>query len=241
MNNKDISTIIKEKGTRRTFDKVVRGSKIVRGLAIGLALMLIVCVIYGTVTQNQIADSVVRLHIVANSNSDADQEVKLKIRDAILEYVAKKYPNGATKEEAAKYLKNSLSEIKQIASAVLRENGSNNMVSANYGIYSFPTKEYDGLTLPAGNYEAVRVEVGEAKGNNWWCIMFPPLCVADASSLKLDEEAMGQLKDGLSYENYKLITGINEKNNGQITVKFRIVEIVEDSKMRISKLLSDLF
>lgn len=71
--------------------------------------------------------------------------------------------------------------------------------------------------------------------------MFPPLCVADASSLKLDEEAMGQLKDGLSYENYKLITGINEKNNGQITVKFRIVEIVEDSKMRISKLLSDLF
>ena len=241
MNNKNIFKIIKERGTRRTFGKVVRGSAIVRGLAIGLALMLIVCFIYGTVTQNQIADSVVRLHIVANSNSDADQEVKLKIRDAILEYVAKKYPNGATKEEAAKYLKNSLSEIKQIASAVLRENGSNNMVSANYGIYSFPTKEYDGLTLPAGNYEAVRVEVGEAKGNNWWCIMFPPLCVADASSLKLDEEAMGQLKDGLSYENYKLITGINEKNNGQITVKFRIVEIVEDSKMRISKLLSDLF
>ena len=216
-------------------------SKTLRLLSIGLALTLIICVIYGSIVQDQIADSVVRLHIVANSNSDADQEVKLKIRDAILEYVSEEYPNGATKEEAAKHLKGNLAEIEEIAIDVLKKSGFDHMVSANYGVYSFPTKEYDGLALPAGKYEAVRVELGQAKGENWWCIMFPPLCVADASSLKLDEEAMGQLKDGLSHENYQLITEINEGNSGKIKVKFRIVELVENSKMRLAELLSYLF
>lgn len=215
--------------------------KVVRLLTAVLALMLITCIIYGTVTQDQIADSVVRLHIVANSNSEADQEVKLKIRDAILDHVAKEYPGGATKEEAARFLKDNLSEIEGIASSVLRENGLNDMVCANYGVYPFPTKEYGNLMLPAGDYEAVRVELGEAKGENWWCIMFPPLCVADASSLKLDEEVMSQLKEGMSYENYRLLTEMSGENNTKITVKFRIVELVENSKMRLAELFSSLF
>ena len=136
--------------------------------------------------------------------------MKLKVRDAILKHMQEKYPDGATRDEAAGYLKGSLPLIKKIASDVVKENGSDVAVNARYGVYPFPTKEYDGLALPAGMYEAVRVELGSARGQNWWCIMFPPLCVADANSLKMDEDAMNQLKEGLGDNNYRLITDITE-------------------------------
>ncbi|NLB80008.1 MAG: stage II sporulation protein R [Clostridiaceae bacterium] len=206
-----------------------------------LLVILIICIIYGGATQKQISDNVVRLHIVANSDSAVDQNVKLKVRDAILEHMKEKYPNGATRDEAAGYLKGSLPLIKEIAAGVVKENGSDIAVNANYGVYSFPTKEYDDLALPAGMYEAVRVELGAAEGQNWWCIMFPPLCVADANSLKMDEEAMNQLKEGLGNNNYRLITDITEDNNAPVKIKFRIVEIVEDSKIRIAEIINNLF
>lgn len=206
-----------------------------------LLVVLIICIIYGGATQKQIADNVVRLHIVANSDSELDQELKLKVRDAILKHIEEKYPNGATRDEAAGYLKKSLPLIKKIAAGVVRENGSNSVVNAKYGVYPFPTKEYDGLSLPAGMYEAVRVELGSAQGQNWWCIMFPPLCVADANSLKMDEEAMRQLKEDLGEDNFKLITDITENANAPVKIKFRIVEIVEVSKIRIAEIISNLF
>ena len=206
-----------------------------------LIVIMIICVIYGGATQKQISDNVVRLHIVANSDSAEDQDLKLKVRNAILKHMQEKYPNGATRDEAAAYLKESLPLIKEIASGVVKENGSNVTVDAKYGVYSFPTKEYDGLALPAGMYEAVRVELGAAEGQNWWCIMFPPLCVADANSLKMDEEAMNQLKKGLGDNNYQLITDITENANAPVKIKFRIVEIVEDSKIRIAEIINALF
>ena len=157
-------------------------------------VILIICIIYGGATQKQISNNIIRLHIVANSDSAMDQDLKLKVRDAILKHMQEKYPDGAAREEAAAYLKDSLPLIKEIAAGIIKENGSDIEVNARYGIYSFPTKVYDGLALPAGMYEAVRVELGSAQGQNWWCIMFPPLCVADANSLKMDTNAMNQLK-----------------------------------------------
>ena len=204
-------------------------------------VILIICIIYGGATQKQISNNIVRLHIVANSDSAMDQELKLKVRDAILKHMQEKYPDGATRDEAAGYLKGSLPLIKKIASDVVKENGSDVAVNARYGVYPFPTKEYDGLALPAGMYEAVRVELGSARGQNWWCIMFPPLCVADANSLKMDEEAMNQLREGLGDINYRLITDITEANNTPVKIKFRIVEIVEDSKIRIAEIINNLF
>jgi len=206
-----------------------------------LLAVLLICVLYGGTTQEKIAGSVVRLHIIANSDEPADQELKLKVRDAILAHMQEKYPNGADRDEAAEYLKNSLPIIKSIASDVVRENGKNEPVNVKYGVYAFPTREYEGLTLPAGMYEAVRVELGEAKGQNWWCIMFPPLCVADASSLNMDEEAMGQLKRELGDSNYRLITDINDKGNIPVRIKFRIIELVENSRIRLAELISRLF
>lgn len=206
-----------------------------------LLVILVICIVYSGSTQKEIADNVVRLHIVANSDSQADQAIKLKVRDAILEHMQTQYPNGATRDEAAQYLKNSLPQIRQIASDVLRENGSNAQVNTRYGVFSFPTKEYEDIALPAGMYEAVRVELGSAKGQNWWCVMFPPLCVADANSLKLDEQAMSQLRQGLGRANYNLITDITEKSNIPVKIKFRIVELVESSKIKLAEMISNLF
>jgi stage II sporulation protein R len=204
-------------------------------------LILIALIIYGGITQQSIADKVVRLHIVANSDSETDQNIKLKVRDAVLEQVRKEYPNGAARKEAAQYLKNNLDKIKQTAENVLKENGSNKKADVKYGVFSFPTKTYGNIALPAGMYEAVRVELGEAQGENWWCVMFPPLCVADAHSLKMDEQAMGQLKDELGMLNYSLITDITERKNAPVKIKFRIVELVENSRMKLADLISHLF
>ena len=230
---------------KRNIFSALRGtSSVIQFLSVAtrfLLVILIICIIYGGATQKQISDNIVRLHIVANSDSAMDQELKLKVRDAILKHMQEKYPDGATRDEAAGYLKGSLPLIKKIASDVVKENGSDVAVNARYGVYPFPTKEYDGLALPAGMYEAVRVELGSARGQNWWCIMFPPLCVADANSLKMDEEAMNQLKEGLGDNNYRLITDITEANNTPVKIKFRIVEIVEDSKIRIAEIINNLF
>jgi stage II sporulation protein R len=206
-----------------------------------LLVVLIICIIYSGSIQGEIADHVVRLHIVANSDSAQDQALKLKVRDAILEHMHQKYPDGATREEAAQYLKNSLPEIKQIANEVLKENGSRETANVRYGVFSFPTKAYEGVTLPAGMYEAVRVELGEAQGQNWWCVMFPPLCVADAHSLRMDEDAMSELKDGLSEDAYSLITDVTDKSNVAIKVKFRIIEWVESSRIKLAEMISHLF
>lgn len=206
-----------------------------------LLVILVLCIVYGGTAQGKIADNVVRLHIVANSDKPEDQELKLKVRDAILAHMNEKYPDGADRKEAAEYLKSSLPLIRQIASDVMKENGSDESVNVKYGVYAFPTKDYGGLALPAGMYEAVRVELGEAKGQNWWCIMFPPLCVADASSLKLDEEAMSRLKKEIGDDNYKLITDITEKGNVPVKIKFRIIELVESSKIKLAELISKLF
>lgn len=206
-----------------------------------LLVVLVICVIYSGAMQSEIANNIVRLHIVAHSDSPGDQALKLKVRDAILEHMRNKYPDGATREEAATYLKNSLPEIQQIATDVLRKNGSKETANVRYGVFSFPTKAYEGITLPAGMYEAVRVELGEAKGKNWWCVMFPPLCVADANSLKMDKEAMSELQDGLSEDAYSLITDVTDKSNVPIKIKFRIVEWVESSKIKLAEMMSHLF
>lgn len=233
------------KVNKRSIFSAIKGtSSVIQFLSVAtrfLLVILIICIIYGGATQKQISDNIVRLHIVANSDSAMDQELKMKVRDAILKHMQEKYPNGATREEAAGYLKGSIPMIKAIAADAVKKNGSDVAVNARYGVYPFPTKEYDGLALPAGMYEAVRVELGEAKGQNWWCIMFPPLCVADANTLKMDEEAMNQLREGLGDNNYRLITDIAEDNNAPVKIKFRIVEIVEDSKIRIAEIINNLF
>lgn len=206
-----------------------------------LLVVLAICIIYSTSTQKEIAGNVVRLHIIANSDSAEDQALKLKVRDAILNYMNTRYPNGATRDEAAQYLKNSIPELKKVAAGILEKNGSADPVDVKYGVYAFPTKEYGNLALPAGMYEALRVELGEAEGLNWWCVMFPPLCVADANSLQIDQEAMKELKNDIGAANYSLITDVTDRSNVPVKIKFRIVELVESSKIKLAEMFNQIF
>lgn len=171
-----------------------------------------------------IADSVFRLHVIANSNSTEDQNLKYIIRDKILEYVSTISQDANSKEELINIMSKHLTEIEDIAEQTILEEGYNYDVTISIGNFSFPTKQYGDIMLPPGYYDALRVEIGEAKGENWWCVMFPPLCFVDVSSGIVPEDSKEILETNLSTEEYKLIS----ENGNKPTVKFKIVEVLQN-------------
>lgn len=131
--------------------------------------------------QRELADSVIRFHVIANSDSEADQALKLAVRDRVLEEAQDLYPEDATLEEAQAALEGHLNALAAAGRTVVEDEGYDYPVTAQLTDCWFPTKEYEGFALPAGSYTALRVTIGEGKGQNWWCVAFPPLCVGAAS------------------------------------------------------------
>lgn len=119
-----------------------------------------------------------RLHILGNSNSTEDQQVKLKVRDSVLE-ATKDITKCKNEAEAEEYIKNNLGIILETANETLADNGFDYNAAAQTGNFHFPEKSYKDVTYPEGNYEALRIILGEGKGDNWWCVMFPPLCISE--------------------------------------------------------------
>ncbi len=149
-------------------------------LEISLAAGLILAVFIGSFTSfardtGEIRADVMRLHILANSDSAADQLLKLQVRDRVLSG----FSGGATKAEATQKLK--LAQIEAAAEEEILRRGYSYHVKAGLVNMYFESRAYNGVTLPAGRYDAVRVEIGEAKGQNWWCVMFPPMCIPAAA------------------------------------------------------------
>ena len=130
--------------------------------------------------ENVRADTL-RLHVIANSDSDADQQVKLAVRDAILEQSAELFGGAHSKQEAERALDDKLAEIERIANRTLVQNGFDYTACVTVGESWFNTREYENFILPAGSYTALKVELGEAAGKNWWCVLYPSLCVPCAS------------------------------------------------------------
>ena len=183
-------------------------------LLIGAALFLI----FGALalqTQTQLADRVVRLHVLANSDSEEDQALKLLVRDAVLDRAEALLTQSEDRAEAEALLREHLTDFEQVAEAVITAEGYDYPVSVELEDTQFPTKEYDGFTLPAGEYLALRVLIGAAEGQNWWCVVFPPLCTTAAA-----EVPAAALEGGLSEEQVGLIT---EENTGYV-LKFKAVE-----------------
>ena len=149
-------------------------------------------------TQSQLAEKVVRLHVLANSDSEEDQALKLKVRDAVLEQATETLRGADSQAEASRRLTDILPELEETARVVITANGYDYGVRAELAETSFPTKEYDGFALPAGEYLALRVLIGEAAGQNWWCVVFPPLCTASASG--------GELLEAMNGDDYGIIT-----------------------------------
>lgn len=151
---------------------------------IALMFGLLIAVVAGSWLgreQKELADSVIRFHVIANSDSQADQALKLAVRDRVLARAEAIYPENATLDEAQAALEGHLSLLAAAGREVVEEQGYDYPVSASLEDCWFPTREYEGFALPAGNYTALRVTIGEGKGRNWWCVAFPPLCVGAAS------------------------------------------------------------
>lgn len=135
----------------------------------------------------QLRHSVLRLHILADSDSDYDQQLKLKVRDALLE--SDIFGDADSLESAEKIASEKMSEIKEIAESILIENGCNLPVDVEIADVEFDTRTYGEITMPSGNYRALRVKIGSAEGHNWWCVMYPPLCLPAASEVKENKSA----------------------------------------------------
>jgi stage II sporulation protein R len=177
---------------------------------------------YSNAVFTGLQDNIFRLHILANSDSDEDQALKLSVRDSVIEYMESINLSSSTKEETINNVNLHLDEIKKVAENKIKELGYNYEVTLEVGNFYFPTKYYGNISLPAGDYDALRIKIGEAKGQNWWCSLFPPLCFIDISSGYLEDDDEEILKDNLTDEEFMLISS----SSPDIKLKFKILEIL---------------
>ena len=176
---------------------------------------------YVNAVSKDISNSVFRLHVIANSDSTEDQELKYKVRDKVLEYMNEISSNCSSKEEVINIAFEHQNEFKKIAEQIIKDNGYNYAVNIRIGNFDFPTKNYGDISLPAGNYDALRIEIGEASGQNWWCVMFPPLCFVDVTSGIVPDESKEVIKENLNEEEYDLVS---DKQSFDIKFKFSLIE-----------------
>lgn len=197
--------------------------------ACGLCLYLAFSCTYFAGAAKSVRDDVVRLHILANSNSPEDQEIKLQVRDALLEKNSLILTAGVNKENAPEYFELSKDELLEAAESVLREKGFTYDVKLSLEKEYFETREYGDKIFPAGEYTALKVVLGEGQGKNWWCVMFPPLCVPAADSV----EMKGNTDDYLTQSGNEIVNG-----GKKYIVKFKLLEVYEElqNKMQNAKL-----
>ena len=190
-------------------------------LLVGLLLLAGTCFYAGAMQQEQqtFADKLIRLHVVANSDKEEDQTVKLQVRDAVL---AVTEPLVQKSEDPKLALSLALPQIRQAAEACLAENGSKHTVAVSLGRERFPTRYYDGFALPAGVYPSLRVTIGAGEGQNWWCVAFPSVCFC-ATAEELETAAVSA---GFTEDEIRLITDGGER----YILKFKIFELLGQLK-----------
>ena len=167
-------------------------------------------------SQSALAGQVVRLHVLANSDSDADQALKLQVRDAVLSAAAPLLEGTEDRSQAERSLSAHLQELADVGASVVAREGYDYPVAVSLEDCWFPTREYEDFALPAGTYRALRVVIGEGAGRNWWCVVFPPLCLASVTETVEQTAALA----GLSEDQVGLITG----GDGRYVLKFKLLE-----------------
>ena len=176
-------------------------------------------------TQQDLAEKVVRLHVLANSDSEEDQALKLQVRDAVLAQASYLLEGCEDRDEAESLLRGQLLELERLALAVVREAGYAYPVKLELADTEFPTRDYEGFTLPAGEYLALRVLIGEAAGQNWWCVVFPPLCAAASTDVPA-----AALAAGFAAEEVSLIT----EDSPEYVLKFKTVELWQALRQKLA-------
>ena len=182
---------------------------------LGITVLLNLLPIHG---ETEIYENVLRLHVLANSDSEEDQTLKLKVRDRVLADTQELFSGIKSKTEAQSILQNELDRIENIAKCAVEEAGYSYSVKVELGEEEYPTKNYESCCFPAGEYLSLQIKIGEAEGQNWWCVLFPPMCVGAAS----DSDAFAEV--GLTGEQYNIIT---QTDAPKYKVRFKLLETFE--------------
>lgn len=183
-----------------------------RFLSFFLLIVIVLTCVYAECSFDKIKSDVVRLHVIANSNTKEDQELKLKVRDSILVKTNELLKDVNTKQNSLTILKENLCMLENTAYDCIQKEGYSYSVAVFLGEYDFPTKTYDTMTLPRGTYDALRIVIGEGKGDNWWCVLFPPFCLDKTN----DPET--------------------ESKKNDVVVKFKLLEIYNSIKKKINSI-----
>ena len=194
--------------------------RLVASLALGLTFTILMSLAGFDASCQQIRNNVLRLHILANSDSTADQQIKLKVRDALLTEFEGLFDTATNLEQAQSVAENNLDRLEEVAKATLVKEGAEYSVKVSVAPSDFSTRVYDQYTLPAGEYMAVRVVLGEGKGQNWWCVCFPNLCIGSAAQ-KDNDASFGKQEQQVV------------KGGEKYKVKFKVVEIYEKIKNKL--------
>ncbi len=187
-----------------------------------LCLLLSACLFLPVHGEGEIYDTVVRLHVLANSDSEEDQALKLRVRDAVLAVTSPLVKDCTSQAEAMAVLEKHLPELEAAARGVIDAEGRTDAISVELGREEYPTRVYESCAFPAGTYVSLRIMIGEAAGKNWWCVLFPPLCLSAATAESDPEDAFVQV--GLSKDQYGIIT---ETGKTKYKVRFKILEVVK--------------
>ena len=204
------------------FEKLLKEKKIKRFLISAVAGLVITSVVadYSQRAMADITGSVVRLHIMANSDADADQGLKLKVRDDVSEFLAPLLEQSQSVEETKSIISQNIKNIEEEAQKSIKKHGYTYGATAVLDKFDFPQKSYEDVTFPAGNYDALRIVIGEGKGHNWWCVLYPQLCFTVSENGELSSQSQKKLKNVLTDDEYNLIT-----SKGNIRFKLKILEL----------------
>lgn len=207
-----------------------------------------------TYDYDSIQDEIIRFHVIANSDTYKDQELKLKVRDEVIKFLTPLLDKSSSIKESRKILKNNDKKVIDIAKKVIKENGYNYSVESELSRENFPEKIYGNIVLPQGEYEAYRILIGKSAGQNWWCVMFPPLCFVDVTkgevayneterqmdkvienknktAKKDSDEIVNNEKKHISNKVDKEVNKIEDDTNTkeeEYNVKFKVIEVIKD-------------
>lgn len=160
--------------------------------------------------QKKMAGEVFRFHVLANSDSEEDQALKMQVKEKIIAYMKDELPESESVEMTKNWAASHLEEIEMVAMEILRKEGCRDFVHAEVTNCYFPDKTYGDITFPKGYYDALRIEIGEAKGQNWWCVLYPNLCFVDAIHAVVSDEGKEELKEVLDEEEYEMVTATSK-------------------------------
>ncbi|NLC67717.1 MAG: stage II sporulation protein R [Clostridiaceae bacterium] len=210
-------------------------------LLVSLLASCIYCVLYSEKVSRGLEENILRLHVIANSDSQEDQDLKTDVKNAVLEYMSSKLEGSNDVNETKKIIEANIENIKELVCETIKARKKNYQVEISTGKFPFPAKTYGDISLPAGNYHALKIKIGKGEGSNWWCVLFPPLCFVDITHGTVPDSVKEELRDKLTEEEYSIITSAGSEKDIPVKIRFKIVEFFRDSRVKFSGLISKLF